>query len=495
MDPPNHLHPIFYDVLIVGAGISGINSAYRIQTELPNCKYAIIEARDGIGGTWDLFRYPGIRSDSDLHTFCFPWRLWVQEKSIADGKSIREYVCRCASAEGIDRKIRFKHKLLSANWSSVEQNWDLMVDADGVETLFKARFVLFGTGYYNYQEPMKVEIPGLQNFKGTVVHPQFWPPDLDYTNKKIVIIGSGATAVTLLPNLANKAAHVTMLQRSPSYILASPAVDRVSQLLRRVLPLKIAARISRLKFLVVPFCFRYFCRKFPGTARNVLRANSLANLPTNVSVDPHFTPKYNPWEQRLCLSPDGDFYAALRSGKASIVTDTIETVMESGIRTTSGQVLDPDIIITATGLQVQFAGGSTVSVDNEEIDVKTKYLWKGSMLQDVPNAAFIVGYADAAWTLGADTTALLICRLLKKMDYHNQLSVRPYMTMDEEKRIKSGPMLNLNSTYIKNANSVLPKSGDKGPWHAKRNYFIDRWDASWSNLKTGLLYTGKSKVE
>ncbi|KAI1000541.1 FAD-containing monooxygenase [Podosphaera aphanis] len=495
MEYSNEHESKFVDVLIIGAGISGINAGYRIQSELPNHTYAIIEARDTVGGTWDLFRYPGIRSDSDLNTFGFPWRPWLEEKSIADGESIRKYIRECAAAEGIDRHIRFKHRVLSGNWSTSEKIWDLLVDADGVEITYKARFVIFGTGYYNYKEPLKAQIPGIENFKGTVIHPQFWPEDLDYTDKKIVVIGSGATAITLVPNLADKAAHVTMLQRSPTYILAAPAVDKISYLLRRVLPLGVAVRIARLKFLVVPFCFVQFCRAFPGLARKLLRANAKAHLPAKYSLDPHFNPKYNPWEQRLCLSPDGDFYASLHSGKASVVTDVIDTVTETEIRTSSGQVLEPDIIITATGLQLQLAGGASITIDKKPVDVTSKYFWKGCMLQDLPNAAFVVGYTNASWTLGADSTAMHICRLLKYMDRNNYKSVCPHMTADEEKGMQTTPMLNLTSTYIENAKNMLPKSGDKGPWHAKRNYFVDSWDASWSDLKQGLLFSGNTKAE
>ncbi|RKF65629.1 FAD-containing monooxygenase EthA [Golovinomyces cichoracearum] len=481
-----------FDVLIVGAGISGINAAYRLQSQIPECSYTIIEARDAMGGTWDLFRYPGIRSDSDLHTFGFVWRPWISENPIADGESIRNYLHKCAEEEGIDKKIRYRHKLLSGNWSTAEQKWTFIVDADGQEAIFRVNFVVLCTGYYNYKEPLKSEIPGLTNFKGNVIHPQFWPEDLDYTDKKVVIIGSGATAVTIFPVVAKKAAHVTMLQRSPSYILATPAVDKSARFLRRFLPVTFVARIMRLKFLILPFLFFNFCRTFPGLARSLLRANSKAYLPKTFSPDLHFKPKYNPWDQRLCVSPDGDFYTALHHSNAEIVTDTIETVTEDSIRTTGGTILKPDIIITATGLRLQVAGGATMTIDNKPIDIPSKFFWRGAMVQDIPNATFIIGYTNASWTLGADSTTFLFCRLLKYMRTHNISSVIPHLSESDLKSIQCQPSLDLKSTYIKVASNILPKSGDKSPWQSKRNYIKDSWGARYSDLKNGLLFI-KSK--
>ena len=477
-----------YDIIIIGAGISGINAAYRMQTELPKYKYTIVESRGAIGGTWDLFRYPGIRSDSDLHTFGFPWRPWGDKKIIADGNSIRKYVQECAEHYGIDRKIQFHHKMLAADWSSGEQRWALSVNADGTQTTLYARFIILSTGYYDYNEPLQASIPGLENFRGKVIHPQFWPENYDYSNKKMVIIGSGATAVTLLPVVAEKAARVTMLQRSPSYVLALPSEDSMGNFVHRFLPRWIAFRLVRWKFLILPYLFFQFCRTFPNAARNVIRKRTLTLLPKNIPHDPNFKPKYNPWEQRMCICPDADFYSALKNGNADIVTDTIEAVTEHGITTKNGTTLDADVIVTATGLKMQLAGGARISVDGKPINPGDKFMWKGMMLQDVPNAAFVIGYTWASWTLGADATALHVCRMLKYMDKKGSESATP--RVGEKEKLAVSPVLNLNSTYIEKAKGLLPKAGDKGPWQARNNYITDIWVAGHGNLTTGLQFEG-----
>jgi cation diffusion facilitator CzcD-associated flavoprotein CzcO len=478
------------DVMIVGAGISGINAGYRVQTELPGYRYAILESRDAMGGTWDLFRYPGIRSDSDLHTFGFPWRPWSKANAIADGESIRTYIRESAEKYGIDRKIKFHHKLVAADWSSEQQNWALAVDADGERRLYTARFLLLSTGYYDYKEPLKTTIPGINKFQGQVIHPQFWPEDLDYTGKKIIIIGSGATAITLLPNLAEKAAKVTMLQRSPSYVLALPAVDPGDKFIRKWLPNWAAHTLVRWKFLVLPFIFFKFCRAFPNAARKIIQKNTKKQLPPSMPHDPHFKPAYNPWEQRLCLCPDGDFFTALRKGNADIVTDTIKTVTANGIQTESGKMIDADIIVTATGLKMQLAGAARISVDGKPIDVSTKFMWKGVMLQDMPNAAFVIGYTNASWTLGADATAQLVCRLLKRMDSLNVASAVP--RLPDGQKIKAAPVLNLNSTYIEKAKGQLPKAGNIAPWLPRVNYLSDYWTSNYGDVTKDLEFGGKA---
>ncbi|KAE8449321.1 hypothetical protein EG329_008222 [Mollisiaceae sp. DMI_Dod_QoI] len=480
-----------YDVIIVGAGISGIDSAYRIQTELPGYSYTILEARNAIGGTWDLFRYPGIRSDSDLHTFGFPWRPWGKATAIADGASIKNYITECAELNGIDRKIQFHHKLLAADWSSDEQQWKLSVDTNGGKTDFRARLVIFSTGYYNYDEPLEAMIPGLENFQGTVIHPQFWPEHLDYTGKRMVIIGSGATAITLLPNLVEKAAQVTMLQRSPSYVLALPSVDPTGNFIRKWFPTWIAHTLVRWKFLILPFIFFKFCRAFPNAARRAIRGNTEKELPPNMPFDPHFKPSYGPWEQRLCVCPDGDFFKAFHKGNANIVTDTIKNVTETGIETSSGKMLETDIIITATGLKIQIAGGARISVDGKPIDASQKYMFKGAMLQDVPNAAIILGYTNASWTLGADATARLICKLLKQMDRNGQTSAVP--RVPKGMAMKDEPVLNLSSTYIEKAKGQLPKASNVAPWQPRSNYFTDYWVATYGSLSKGLEFTKAMK--
>ncbi|KAI6714134.1 monooxygenase [Diplocarpon mali] len=480
------------DVIIVGAGISGINAGYRVQNELPEYQYTILEARNAIGGTWDLFRYPGIRSDSDLHTFGFSWRPWSKPNSIADGPSIRKYIRESAEINGIDKKIRFHHKLLSSDWSSSTQRWSLTVDANGEKRNFTARFVIFSTGYYDYETPLKASIPGIDKFEGKKIHPQFWPEDYDYTGKKIVIIGSGATAITLLPSLAHKAAQVTILQRSPSYIMALPAVDPMGDFVRKWLPTWVAHTIVRWKFLVLPFLFFKFCRSYPNAGRKIIRANTKQQLKGSaLSHDPNFKPSYNPWEQRLCVCPDGDFFKALHRGNCDVVTDTIENVTTTGIRTSSGKTIDADVIITATGLKMQLAGGSRVTVDGRLINFADKFVWRGVMLQDIPNAAIVIGYTNASWTLGADATAVLVCRLLKHMDQNQQSSAVPWL--GDETKLKPSPMLNLSSTYIEKAKGELPKAGDVAPWKPRANYLTDYWSTGYGNLTNGLQFSKSAK--
>ncbi|KAI9658279.1 MAG: hypothetical protein M1821_002412 [Bathelium mastoideum] len=474
-----------WDVVIIGAGISGINSAYRVQTQLPSKSYTILEARGGIGGTWDLFKYPGIRSDSDLHTFGFPWRPWQEQKVIADGASIVKYVRETASMFGIDQHIQYHHKVTSMDWSSDEQSWTLTVLVDDEEKYFHAKFIILSTGYYDYAEPMPATIPGMENFQGTVVHPQFWPEDLDYTGKKMVIIGSGATAVTLLPSLAEKASHVTMLQRSPGYLLSLPNPGGESPPSRFV-PRWLAAKLNRLRFLVVPFLFFHFCKAFPGAARKLLRAATSRQLPTTIPHDPHFEPAYNPWEQRMCVCPNGDFYKSLRKGRADIATGTIRSVGAHGITLDSGQELDADIIVTATGLKIQLAGGAKVATDHAPLDPARKFLWQGVMLQDMPNAAFVIGYTNASWTLGADATALLVCRLLKLMERRRASSVVP--RLEDPASLEKRSVLNLSSTYVMRALDQMPMAGDKGPWKARDNYFTDLWKAKFGDIQTGLQF-------
>ncbi|KAF4626647.1 hypothetical protein G7Y89_g11512 [Cudoniella acicularis] len=469
--------PKDYDVIIIGAGLSGINAAYRVQTELPDYSYTILEARDVIGGTWDLFRYPGIRSDSDLHTFGFPWRPWQHSKAIADGTSIRNYIRDSAEHFGIDKQIQFHHKLMSSDWSSNEQ-----IPTSPISHLSKAR-------------------PSIRNSG----------PETSITpTKKIIIIGSGATAVSLLPVLIEKASHVTMLQRSPSYFISIPSVDTTSDLIRKIFPSWIASRLIRWKFLILPFLFFTFCRHFPAMAKKGLRKRIQEDLPPSVPLDPHFNPSYYPWEQRLCICPDGDFFSALKTGKADIVTDTITSVTTTGITTQSGQHLDADIIITATGLKMQLGGGAPLTVDGEKVVLHDRFLWKNTMVEKVPNAAVIIGYTNASWTLGSDTAALLICRVLKFMRDHNISSAAPTLGLNPseqngsastgDKTVQSGEwrgmkemaVLNLSSTYVEKAKGILPKTGDKGPWRPRSNYFVDGWGAVFGDLTTGLRFVPAS---
>jgi cation diffusion facilitator CzcD-associated flavoprotein CzcO len=479
------------DVAIIGAGISGINAAYRLQTSLPGYSYTIIEARGAVGGTWDLFRYPGLRSDSDLYTFGFAWNPWVKDNPIADGASISKYIRESAAKYGIDRHIRFHHRLIAADWSSDRRLWTLTLDADGQTRYVQARFIIYGSGYYDYNEPLPAAIPGLENFKGRTIHPQFWPEDLDYTDKKVVVIGSGATAVTLVPELAKKASHATMLQRSPTYIVSLSNKSR--GWFSWLLPSIIQHKLTRLSWAFTARLFFLFCQAFPNLAKRILRREALRQLPANIPHDPHFKPRYNPWDQRVCFCPDGDFFKALRSGRADIKTDTIRTVTEHGIELDSGETLEADIIVTATGLKMQIAGGSTIVVDGEKIDISEKFIWNGVMLQDVPNAGFVIGYTNASWTLGADATATLICRLLKYMDRRNITAAIP--RVDASSKLQPRRLLNLSSTYISVAEKHLPKAADARPWLPRDNYFSDIFKAMFGRLDTGLELVVGSKTE
>lgn len=457
-----------FDVIIVGAGISGINAAYRVQSELPGYSYALLESRDAIGGTWDLFRYPGIRSDSDLFTFGFSWHPWNQDNPIAEGCSIAKYMRDTAHQYGIDDHIHLQHKLVSSNWSSADNVWSLNVDNQGQSKTYTARFVIFGTGYYDYNEPLQSTIPGLGNFQGQTIHPQFWPEDLDYNNKTVVIVGSGATAITLLPKIAEKASQVTMLQRSPTYILSLP---NRSNLLGRLLPTSWFRKMQRINWILTSRIFFLFCQKFPWFSRLILRLSVKRQLPKDVPHDPHFQPRYNPWDQRLCISPDGDFFKSLHSGHAQVKTDSIDQVTKKGILLKSGERLDADIIVTATGLKLQIGGGSSITVDGKPCSIPDKYLWNGVMLQDVPNASFVIGYTNASWTLGADATALFVTRLLKNLESRKMVAAIPRLA--DASSLQQRRLLNLNSTYVSVAEKSLPKAADRGPWQPRDNYISD----------------------
>ncbi|KAM5341299.1 hypothetical protein ACJ41O_014330 [Fusarium nematophilum] len=487
-ETPIHSPDAFFDVVIVGAGISGINTAYHMQTEAPQpTSYAVLEARDNIGGTWDLFKYPGIRSDSDVFTFGFPWSPWTnREQVLATGEEIVAYMAESAAKIGIDKHIRFNNKVLSANWSSKQQLWVLDVQTrDGCE-IIHARFLTLGTGYYDYDEPLQAHIPGIKTFQGPVVHPQFWPEDLDYSDKNIVIIGSGATAITIVPAMIDKAKHITMLQRSPSYVGSVPNYDKLVKIEKLIFPTKLAWRVTRFRHMVVGYMFYYFCIFFPGFARSSIRRETAKLLPSSVPVNPHFEPRYPPWEQRFCACPDGDFFAALRSGKASVVTDTIKEVTKDVIRLNSGEILCPDIIITATGLKLRIGGGMRVSVDGQAVDFAQKFIWKGFMIQDLPNLALVLGYVNASWTLGAEVTGKAIVRILRQIKREKALSATP--RLEHPERMKTQSLFQISATYVRDANEKVPKGGT-GPWARRWNYLPDYWKSVWGDIKTGLEYT------
>ncbi|KAK0389142.1 hypothetical protein NLU13_2717 [Sarocladium strictum] len=480
-----------FDVIIIGAGISGINAAYRIQTDgPPDATYAILEGRSSIGGTWDLFKYPGIRSDSDIFTFGFPWAPWKHNESLAAGHKIKDYMIESARSVGIDNHICYDHKVSQANWRSDRKRWELTVsrpgDDDDKPVTFTARFVLLGTGYYNYETPLETTIPGLDSFRGQVIHPQFWPEDYDYTNKNVVVIGSGATAVTLVPSMSDKAKRVTMLQRSPGYIFPLPSHSFFTTLLFTLFPARIAYFFNRLLWLVKSYFTTLFCKSCPGLAKRVIKSVTISQLPPDVSWDPHFKPRYNPWEQRFCASLNGDFFAAIRSGKADVVTDRIRTVTADSIELESGAALHPDTIVTATGLKLRFGGGIRLAVDGRDVDVSQQYAWRTVMLQDVPNLFFIFGYENASWTLGADVGAQLFVRIFNRMTSRSNTVVVPRLAASKDGPVK--PMMSLSSTYLKNAGAVLPKGG-VGQWRPKTNYFADMASAKWGDITSDLRYS------
>ncbi|KAJ5898402.1 hypothetical protein N7504_008690 [Penicillium tannophilum] len=478
-----------FDVIIIGAGISGINAAYRLQSQFPSLRYAILESRENLGGTWDFFKYPGIRSDSDLFTFGFDWYPWDQNNPIADGSAIVKYMENAAKEHHIKEKILFQHRILGADWSSIDKTWSLSVErADRLTTLsFSARFLIFGTGYYSYEEPLQTEIPGLDQFEGQIIHPQFWPEDLDYSDKKVVIIGSGATAITLLPKLAEKA-DVTMLQRSPSYIISIR--NKTGSWLTSLLPKTVQNKIQRLRSLYLGRLFYLFSRSFPNATKRMLQRGAARQLPKHIPVDPHFSPSYNPWDQRLCASPDGDFYKSFHTGRAHIKTDTIKEVTSTGITLDSGDVLDTDMIITATGLNVQFGGGISLSLDGIPYCLPEKYTWRGMMFQDLPNAVFLFGYANASWTLGADATSFFICRLLKEMDGRVALAAVPRLDPVEARSMQPRRFMGLNSTYVLKAQAHLPKASDREIWRPASNYFDGMRFARKGSLE-GLVLLGE----
>ncbi|GFF55912.1 FAD-containing monooxygenase EthA [Aspergillus udagawae] len=492
MRPSNNTQDIDYDVVIVGAGISGVNFAYRLQERNPNLTYCILEARHEIGGTWSLFQYPGIRSDSDLHTFGFGWRPWREKEPIAQGSMISNYIKESAEQEKIDRRIKFFHRVDKISWSTASKAWTLDITLNNpgsAKKVLRTRFIMLGTGYYDYETPMHAKIPGIADFQGTVVHPQFWPKDLDYSGKDIVIIGSGATAVTLLPALAGKASHVTMLQRSPTYIIPMPKENVVDRTIRFIFPHFLAFAMIRFKWILMSLLLVTYCQWFPNHARKSFLKKMKRELPQGTSLDPDFTPSYDPWDQRLCVCPDGDFYTCLRSGKGSVKTGVIDRVTQAAIRLKSGDELNPDIIVTATGLKMSLAGGIEIIVDGEPYRVADHFMWKGAMLADLPNLVLAIGYVDASWTLGADATAQLACRLLNTMKRDSVSMIVPRCSDEEKKGMSETPFLYLKSTYVQRAKSVLPKAGDRPPWQRRSYYWKDMLTSRWGDIWAGMEWS------
>ncbi|NES31933.1 NAD(P)-binding protein [Micromonospora terminaliae] len=456
------------DVLIVGAGLSGVGAAVHLQRECPGKTYAVLEARGAVGGTWDLFRYPGIRSDSDMFTLGYSFKPWTNPKAIADGDAIRSYVRETAREYGVQQHIRFHHRALRAEWDSVTARWTVHARRDdtGEDVVLTCGFLFTNSGYYRYDEGYTPEFPGVERYAGRLVHPQHWPEDLDYAGKRVVVIGSGATAVTLVPAMAERAAHVTMLQRSPTYVIALPSRDRFADAARRRLPAKAAYAVTRWKNVALAVANFQLSRRAPGLVKTFLRRAARGRLPVGYDLDRHFSPRYNPWDQRLCVVPDGDLFAALSAGTAAVVTDTIDTFTERGIRLTSGAELPADIVVTATGLNLLALGGMTLAVDGAEVDLASTVAYKGMMLSGVPNFAMTIGYTNASWTLKADLVATYVCRLLRHLDDTGQQIVTP-LAPDSDELV---PIIDLQSGYVLRAVDRLPKQGPAAPWRLHQNY-------------------------
>ncbi|MCY1278090.1 FAD-containing monooxygenase EthA [compost metagenome] len=485
--PAEHL-----DVLIIGAGLSGVGAAYHLKTHCPGKRVAVLEGRAALGGTWDLFRYPGIRSDSDMFTLGYNFKPWTDPQAIADGPSIRAYIEETAREHGIDRQIRYRHKVLKADWSSAAAQWTVLVQrGDEPEPVrLTCSFLLMCTGYYRYEAGYTPEFPGRERFQGQVVHPQLWPEDLDYRDKHVVVIGSGATAVTLVPAMTDQARHVTMLQRSPSYVITLPQHDAISSALRRVLPETWVYRLGRARNVAMQMVFFNLAKAFPNLIRKALLGLTRLQLGKDYDMR-HFSPRYKPWDERVCAVPDGDLFKVLRQGKASVVTDQIDTFTEQGIRLTSGAELPADLIITATGLDLLLFGGIEVAVDGQPFDAARSMGYRGIMLRDLPNAAVVLGYTNASWTLKADLSSEYVCRLINHMDATGMRQCTPRAGAEP---IGEAPFLNLNSGYIQRVADKLPKQGDRSPWKLYQNYLLDLALLRYGKVEDGYLQFSSPKA-
>ncbi|PLP96299.1 flavin-containing monooxygenase [Cupriavidus pauculus] len=473
------------DVLIVGAGLSGIGAARQLQQRCPDKRFAILEARDAIGGTWDLFRYPGIRSDSDMYTLGYRFKPWRGAKAIADGPSILAYIRETAEEAGITRHIRFGHKVVGAAWRSDEACWTIDAErsADGSRQRLRARLLYVCAGYYSYAEGHRPEFPGEQEFGGRMVHPQFWDPAIDYAGKRVVVIGSGATAVTLVPAMAETAAHVTMLQRSPTYIVTRPGEDPIAHKLRRLLPERLAYRATRWKNVLLGMFFFQLARRRPAKVKERIVGMAAAQLAPGFDVDTHFTPRYNPWDQRVCLVPDGDLFREIRNGRASVVTDQIERFTADGIVLKSGQTLPADVVVVATGLKLNMLGDIALTVDGQARRPSESLAYKGMMLGNVPNLVLAFGYTNASWTLKADLTAEYVCRLLRFMDRRGHRMAMP----EVDPSVLTVPFLDFSSGYVQRAASVLPRQGQRKPWRVYQNYLMDMLTIRHGRIDDGVL--------
>jgi len=482
-----------FDVIVVGAGISGIGAGYHLQTMSPKRTYTILEGRPDIGGTWDLFRYPGIRSDSDMHTLGYRFKPWTAEKSIADGPSIMNYLRETIAENGLDKHIRFNHQATKAQWSSEDSRWTVTVvrNDTGESLTFTCGFLFMCSGYYSYKQGYEPEFNGRSRFKGTIVHPQEWPENLDYTDKRVVVIGSGATAMTLVPAMANSVEHITLLQRSPTYVVSRPAIDPFAKKMRKYLPSKVAHRVTRFKNTTMQQTVYKKTRTNPDEIKKLLLGAVRAELGPDYDVDKHFTPSYNPWDQRLCLVPDSDLFVALRSGKASIVTDTIKTFTETGIELTSGDHLDAEIIITATGLNLVTLGEMEFVVDGIPVDFAKTWTYKGFAYSGIPNLASSFGYINASWTLRADLTCEYVCRLLNHMAKTGTAVCTPTLRDEDHSMPKRNWIEGFSSGYMSRVMHKFPHQGDHEPWINPQNYKQDKKMFRKSPVDDGVMKFGK----
>jgi monooxygenase len=472
------------NVLIIGAGLSGIGAAHHVQAAFPDRTYTILEARAAIGGTWDLFRYPGVRSDSDMHTLGYRFRPWTQAKAIADGPSILRYIRETAAEAGIDRHIRFGHRVVRADWSSEDARWTVEAERDGVPVRLTADFLYSCSGYYRYDAGHAPHFPGIERFRGTVVHPQHWPEDLDYGGRKIVVIGSGATAVTLVPAMAADAAHVTMLQRSPTYIISLPTEDPIAGTLQRLLGGRRAYPITRWKNVVLATLIYQLSRRRPHLVKSLIRKATIRQLPPGYDVDTHFTPRYQPWDQRLCLVPDGDLFRAIRRGNVSVVTDRITEFTETGLRLESGAELEADIVVTATGLRLLAVGGIRLAVDGRDVKLPETMAYKGMMLSGVPNFAFTIGYTNASWTLKADLVSEYVIRLLRYLDARGYDQCVP---TNDDPAVSERPLLDFQAGYVLRSIDEFPRAGSRPPWQLGMSYAHDLLKLRYGRIDDGTM--------
>ena len=458
------------DIIVVGAGISGIAAGYNLQKSCPNKSFAILEGRSSLGGTWDLFKYPGVRSDSDMHTLGFRFKPWIHKKSIADGPSILEYLNETVDEYNLREKISFNQKVISSNWSSDKSVWELKVLSNGDEISMTCNFLFLCGGYYSYDKPFMPKFPNQEEFQGKLIHPQFWDESLDYTNKKVIVIGSGATAITLVPAIAKKAEHVTMLQRSPSYVISGPGEDSWSHSLNKILPIRLSYFLIRWKNILRTSLGFYLSRKYPNWIKKRIIDLVRDELGQDYDVEKHFTPRYNPWDQRMCLVPDSDLFASIRDEKASVVTDVIKSFNKDGILVESGEQINADIIISATGIEINMLNDINVSVDDEKVVPNAKLAYKGMMLSGVPNLAFTFGYVNASWTLRADLTCEYVCRLLNLMD---KQKVSVCLPEEDSNAVVDDEYIDFTSGYVQRALDIMPKQGIKAPWRNYQNYLKD----------------------